>query len=47
MKTLAYRAMLVLLIPAFLLACFMAACCQGAQAARRLWTQFWNEARHA
>lgn len=47
MKTLALRAMLVLLIPAFLLACLLAACCQGAVGAHRLWRQFWDEASHA
>jgi hypothetical protein len=47
MKTLLLRLMLVLLIPAFLLGCFLAACCQGAFAARDLWRKFWDEARHA
>jgi len=47
MKTLAYRAMLVLLIPAFLLTLVDVALIEASIKTVDLWRKFWDEASHA
>lgn len=47
MRTFAYRAMLVLLLPAFAFGCALAAIWQTYRATRDLWREFWDDANHA